>query len=337
MRAGIAVRGLGTVGIIFILALGILLVPLGSESEQPTKVPRIGFLDGGWPTPEFLHLLEAFRQGLRLFGYSEGQNIVIEHRWAEGRYDRLPGLVAELVDLKVDIIVAGIAQAARASKQATTRIPIVMVSAVDPVGFGLVNSLARPGGNITGLSNLSPELTAKHLELLKETVPGVSRVAILWNAANPIEIRLWRARQAAARALGLTLLPVEVRSPDDFASAFSAMTRERPGALHVHADPLILGHRRQVVEFATKNRLPIVSDVREFTDAGGLISYGVHLPDMYRRAASFVDKILKGTKPSDLPVEQPTRFEVVINLKTAKALGLTIPQSVLIRADHFIQ
>ncbi len=323
--------------IILILALGILLVPLTSESEQATKVSRIGYLDGGWPTPEFLHLLEAFKHGLRQFGYSEGQNIAFEPRWAEGRYDRLPDLAAELVRLKVDVIVASISQAARAAKQATARIPIVMVAVVDPVGFGLVKSLARPGGNITGLSNLNPDLVAKHLELLKETVPRVSRVAVLWNAANPIEVRLWKSRQAAAQALGLRLVPVEVRSPDDFAGAFSAMTRERPEALHLLGDPLILGHRRQVVEFATKHRLPIISDISEFTEAGGFMSYGVNLPELFRYSARFVDKILKGAKPGDLPVEQPTRFELVINLKTAKALGLTIPQSVFIRADQVIQ
>lgn len=322
---------------IFILALGILLLPSPCHSQQTVKVTRIGYLDGGWPTPDFAHFLEAFRQGLRQFGYNEGQNITIEYRWAEGRYDRLPELAAELVRLNVDLIVATIPPAARAAKQATTRIPIVMVAVIDPVGFGLVKSLARPGGNITGLSNLNPELAAKHLELIKEIVPTVSRVAVLWNATNPIEVRLWRARQAAARVLKLTLVPVEVRSPDDFASAFAAMAQERPGALQVLGDPLILGHRKRVIEVATKQRLPIVSDVSEFTEVGGLVSYGVHLPDLFRQSARFVDKILKGVKPSDLPVEQASRFELVINLKTAKALGLTIPPSVLIRADQVVQ
>lgn len=320
-----------------ILAASILLGVLASESQPQRKVARIGYLDGGSPTPEFLPFLEAFRRGLRELGYIEGQNLAIEYRWAEGRYERLPELAAELVRLRVDIIVVGIAQAARAAKQATTTIPIVMVAVIDPVGFGLVKSLARPGGNITGLSSLNPEMVAKHLELLKETIPRVSRVAVLWNAANPVEVRLWRARKAAAQALGLRLIDVEVQTPDDFAAAFSVIARERPEAMLLVGDPLILGQRRPIVEFAEKHRLPIISDVAEFPHVGGLMSYGVHLPDLFRRAPAYVDKILKGTKPANLPVEQPTRFEMVVNLKTARALGLTIPPSVLIRADQVIR
>ena len=320
-----------------VLALSILLGAAASESQPPGKIARIGYLDGGSPTPEFLPFLEAFRRGLRELGYIEGQNLAIEYRWAEGRYERLPELAAELVRLRVDIIVVGIAQAARAAKQATTTIPIVMVAVIDPVGFGLVKSLTRPGGNITGLSSVNPEMVAKHLELLKETVPRVSRVAVLWNAANPVEVRLWRARKAAAQALGLRLIDVEVRTPDDFAAAFSVIARERPEAMLLVGDPLILGQRRPIVEFAEKHRLPIISDVAEFPHVGGLMSYGVHLPDLFRRAPAYVDKILKGTKPANLPVEQPTRFEMVVNLKTARALGLTIPQSVLIRADQVIR
>lgn len=320
-----------------LVALATFFLPSPVESQRPPKVRRLGYLDGGWPTPEFQHLLDAFRHGLREFGYSEGQNIAIEYRWAEGRYERLPQLAGELVRLKVDIIVAGVAEAARAAKQATRDIPIVMVAAVDPVGFGLVKGLARPGENITGLSNLSPELAAKHLELLKETAPRISRVAVLWNAANPIEVRLWRARQVAARALGLTLIPVEVRSSDDLVTALSSMIKEKPEALHLFADPLLLGHRSQIIAFAAKHQLPIVSDASEFTEAGGLMSYGVHLPDLFRSAARFVDKILKGEQPSDLPVEQPTRFELVINVKTAKTLGLMISPSVLVFADRVIE
>jgi putative ABC transport system substrate-binding protein len=325
-------------------ALSILLVAAGAvffsapaESQSPARVPRIGYLDGGWPTPESQDLLNAFRLGLREFGYIEGRNIAIEYRWAEGDYERLPELAGELARLKVDIIVAGVAQAARAAKQATGSIPIVVVAAVDPVGFGLVKGLARPGENITGLSNLSPELTAKHLELLKETAPGISRVAVLWNAANPIEVRLWRARQAAARALGLTLISVEVRSSDDLAPALATMIKGRPEALHLFADPLLLGHRGEIIAFAAKYRLPIVSDASEFTTAGGLMSYGVHLPDLFRSAARYVDKILKGGRPSTLPVEQPTRFELVINLKTARTLGIAISPSVLVLADRVIE
>ena len=317
-------------------ALGTFVLTSHVESTKPPKVPRLGYLDGGWPTPEFQHLLDAFRHGLRELGYREGQSIAIEYRWAEGRYERLPQLAGELARLNVDVIVAGVAQAARAAKQATRDIPIVMVAAVDPVGFGLVKGLARPGENVTGLSNLSPELTAKHLELLKETAPRISRVAVLWNAANPVEVRLWRARQVAARALGLTLIPVEVRSPDDLAPALSKI-KGRPQAVHLSADPLLLGQRSEIIAFAAKHRLPIVSDASEFTEAGGLMSYGVHLPDLFRRSARFVDKILKGEPPSDLPVEQPTRFELVVNLRTAKALGLTISPSVLVLADRVIK
>ena len=322
---------------ILLVALGTFFFPSDIEAQKSLGVPRLGYLDAGWPTPEFQHLLDAFRLGLRDAGYSEGRNIRIEYRWAEGRYERLPELAGELARLKVDIIVAGVAQATRAAGQTTKEIPIVMVAAVDPVGFGLVKGLARPGENITGLSNLSPELAAKHLELLKETAPGISRVAVLWNAENPIEVRLWKARQVAARALGLTLLPVEVRSADDLAPALQGMLKDRPEALHMIADPLLLGRRSQILAFAAQNRLPTVSDASEFTDAGGLLSYGVHLPDLYRRSARFVARILKGERPSSLPVEQPTRFELVINLRTARTLRLAISPSVLVLADRVIE
>jgi putative ABC transport system substrate-binding protein len=242
-----------------------------------------------------------------------------------------------LARLKVDIIVAGVAQAARAAKQASGTIPIVMVAAVDPVGFGLVQGLARPGENVTGLSDLSPELTAKHLELLKDTAPKISRVAVLWNAANPIEVRLWRARQVAAQALGLTLIPVEVRSSDDLEPALATMIEGRPEALQLYADPFLLGNRGKIIAFAAKNRLPIVSDSSEFTAAGGLMSYGVRLSDLFRSAARFVDKILKGKRPSSLPVEQPTHFDLVINLRTARTLGIVISPSVLVLADRVVE
>ena len=320
-----------------LLVLGICCLPASAVAQSLSKVARIGYLDGGWPTPEFERVLDALRDGLRNLGYIEGKNIVIEYRWAEGKYERLPELAGELARLKVDIIVAGASQAARAAKQATTAIPIVMVAAVDPVGFGLVKGLARPGENVTGLSNLSSELTGKHLEFLKETAPKISRVAVLWNAANPIEIRLWRARHAAARALGLTLIPVEVRNSVDVAPALASMITERPDALHVLGDPLLLGQQREIIEFAAKTRLPLVSDASAFTEAGGLMSYGVHLPDLYRSSARFVDKILKGEKPSGLPVEQPTRFELVINLRTAKTLGIAISPSVLVLADRVVE
>ena len=330
-----------TLAVVLLLALGTVVLPAPADAQSAPRVPRLGYLDGGWPSAEFQHLLEAFRLGLRDLGYREGRSIAIEYRWAEGRYERLPQLASELAGLRVDVIVAGVAQAARAAKQATRDIPIVMVAAVDPVGFGLVKGLARPGENVTGLSNLSPELTAKHLELLKEIAPKITRVAVLWNATNPVEVRLWRARQAAARSLGVTLIPVEVRGPDDLALALSSIKesgiKERPEALHLSADPLLLGQRDRILAFATSRRLPIVSDASEFTDAGGLMSSGVHLPDLFRRAARFVDKILRGEPPDHLPVEQPTRFELVLNLRTAKRLGLTISPSVLALADRVVE
>ncbi len=318
------------------VTLGVLAAPLSSEGQPPTKVPRIGLL---WtsPLPAVSHLTGAFRQGLRELGYVDGQNIAFEVRSAEGRVERLPDLVADLIRLKVDVIVAGGTPAPLAAKRATTAIPIVMTAAGDPVGSGLVASLARPGGNITGLSILAPELGGKRLQLLKVVVPGVSRVAILWNAANPYPVLVWRETEAAAPALGVHLQSLDVRGPDDLEGAFAAATRWRAGALITVEDPLTFGQRIRIVDFAARSRLPAIYGSREFVDAGGLMSYGASFTDLARRAATYVDKILKGAKPADLPVEQPTRFELVINLKTAKALGLTIPPSVLIRADDVIE
>ena len=321
-----------------ILALAILLVPLAAEARQPGKVHRIGFL-GTASASDFAYarLIESFRQGLRDLGYEEGKNIVIEYRWAEGRAERLPDLAAELVRLKVDVIVSHGTPGPLAAKHATSTIPIVMTSAGDPVGSGLVASLARPGGNVTGLNLLAPELGGKRLQLLKEVVPGVSRVAVLWNAANPYPVLVWRETEVSAPTLGVQLQSLEVRGPYDFESAFGAAIRGRAGALLTVEDPLTVIHRTQIVDFAAKSRLPAMYGIREFVDVGGLMSYGANIADLYRRAATYVDKILKGAKPSDLPVEQPTKFEFVINLKTAKALGLTMPQSLLIRADQVIQ
>jgi putative ABC transport system substrate-binding protein len=265
---------------------------------------------------------------------------VIEYRSAEGKLERFPALVAELVALKVDVIVVAGTPASLAAKQATRTLPIVFATAADPVGSGLVTSLARPGGNITGLSILSPELVGKRLELLKQAVPGVSRVAVLWQPGGHDERTdkdILKDAEVAARALGVRLQVVEARGPEDFDRAFSDMTRARAGALTVLTGIMFLNERRRLVDLATKNRLPTVYPYREFVDAGGLMAYGPNLADLYRRAATYVDKILKGAKPGDLPVEQPTKFELVINLKTAKALGLTIPQSVLGRADEVIQ
>ena len=322
-----------TAGFILTLALGTLTAPLAADAQQGAKVPRIGFLSPSAPSfPS-----EAFRRGLRDLGYVENQNIVIEYRWAEGQYDRLPDFAAELVRLKVDVIVAVVTQASLAAKNATRTIPIVMVGVSDPVGSGLVATLARPGANITGTSSMTAEVVGKSLELLKEAVPKVSRVAVLWNPANPVfQAQMLRETEVAARALGVQLQILEARGPDELERAFAAMTRERASALLVLGDPTFFLHRARIADLAAKSRLPAMYGFKEFVDAGGLMAYGAHLPDLFRRAATYVDKILKGAKPADLPVEQPTHFELVISLKTAKALGLTIPQSVLIRADQVI-
>jgi putative ABC transport system substrate-binding protein len=317
---------------------GLLAAPLSAEAQQATKVARIGYLAtnlAGNP-----HGREAVRQGLRDLGYVEGRNVVIEYRDAEGKLERLPALAAELVALKVDVIVTASTAAALAAKQATRTLPIVFAVAADPVADGLVTSLARPGGNVTGLSLLFPELVGKGLEHLKRAVPRVSRVAVLWQPGTygeRTEKDLLKEAEVAARALGVRLQVVEARSPADFDRAFSDMTRARAGALTVLGGGMFFGERRRLVDLAAKNRLPAVYPQREYVDAGGLMAYGPSLADMYRRAATYVDKILKGAKPADLPVEQPSKFELVINLKTAKALGLTIPPSVLGRADQVIE
>ena len=318
-----------------IVMLALLAAPLVAGA-QPVKIPRIGILSPS-PFSDRPHLYEALRQGLRDLGYVEGQNIAFEFRSAEDRAERLPDLAAELVRLRVDVIVAVGTPGPVAARQATKTIPIVMPAAGDPVATGLVASLARPGGNVTGLSILAPELGGKRLQLLKEAVPKVSRVAILWNAANPYPALVLRETEAAARTLGVQLQSLEVRGPDDFGRAFEAATKGRAGALITVEDPLTTSHRIPIADFAAKRRLPTMHGVREFVDAGGLMSYGTNLADLYRRAATYVDKILKGAKPADLPVEQPTKFELVLNMKTAKALALTFPPSILIRADQVIQ
>ncbi len=330
---------LRTVRLIVILALGILLAPLAAEAQQAGKVYRIGFLQSSPPAiPGVASLLEAFRQGLREGGWVEGQNILIEYRFTEGRVERYPSLAAELVSLKVDLIVAASSLGAHAAKQATTTIPIVMVYVFDPVGLGVVASLARPGGNVTGVAFVAgPEIAGKYLELLKEAVPKVSRVAVLSNPDSPASPVLLRETEAAAQALAVKLQLLEVRSPNELEGAFAAMTRERAGALLVLPHPFTFYHAKRIADLAAKSRLPVMYPFRESVEAGGLMAYAANAPDMYRRAATFVDKILKGAKPADLPVEQPTKFELVINLKTAKALGLTIPRSVLIRADEVIE
>jgi putative tryptophan/tyrosine transport system substrate-binding protein len=312
----------------------LLAAPLVAQA-QPARLPRIGFLAAGSPSdPRIQRFLQAFQQGLRELGYVDGQNISIEYRWAEGKYDRLPSLAAELVSLKVSVIVAAASPVIQVAKHATQTVPIVMVAAGDPVGAGFVASLARPGGNITGMSTMAAELVGKQLELLKEVVPKVSRVALLGTADFAVVVR---HAPDAARALGISLQPLEVRDPSEIDQAFAAMTREQAGGLIVLAGTMTMDNRTRIADHAARRHLPTVSWQREYAEAGGLLAYGPNIADSFRRAATYVDKILKGAKPGDLPVEQPTKFELVINLKTAKTLGLTIPQSLLGRADEIIQ
>jgi putative tryptophan/tyrosine transport system substrate-binding protein len=304
-----------------------------AQAQQPTKIPRIGFLTAS-SLSAVSGRIEAFRQVLRELGYTEGKTIVIEYRYAEGKLDRLPALVAELVRLKVDIIVSGGPQVTHAAKEATGTIPIVMGFDYDPVGNGLIASLARPGGNITGLSTLAPEISGKQLELLKEIVPRLSHVAVLQTVPRA---QVLKEMELAAGALGVKLQYLDVRGPKDIETAFREARKARADAVVVLASPILESARAQVADFAAKDRLPTIYHVAEFVEAGGLMSYGVSFIDLYRRAATYVDKILKGAKPADLPVEQPTKFELVINLKTAKKIGLTIPPNVLARADKVIK
>ena len=316
---------------------GAFAAPRAAGAQQhPGKVARIGFLSPTLSTTA-PHVLEAFRQGLRDLGYVEGQNIIVEYRWAEGRAERLPVLAAELVSLKVDVIVASGTPAPLAAKNATKTIPIVMASAGDPVETGLVASLARPGGNVTGQTTLTPDLGGKRLQLVKELLPGVSRVAVLWNAANPYTVLLVSQIEAAARTLRVQIQSLEVRGPDDFENVLPTAISGGAGALIVVDDPLTVSYRTRIVSFASQRRLPAMYGFREFAEAGGLMALGANLPDLYRRAAIYVDKILKGVQPADLPVEQPTKFDLVINLKTARAIGVTVPPALLLRADHVIE
>jgi len=323
-------------GLVAVLACALLAAPLGAAAQQPRKVPRVGFLSLA-SANSVPARVEAFRLGLRELGLVEGQTIAIDWRWAEGRDDRLPGLAEELVRLKVDMIVTHGTAATLAARRATAAIPIVFASADDAVAAGLVESLARPGGNITGLTVIAPDLSGKRLEMLKEVIPRLRRLAVLRNPMNPVSVPELKETQVAARALGLQIQSLEVADPGGFAGAFSAMTRKRAGALSVLSDAMFSGRHAQIVSHATKSRLPAIFWTREFPEAGGLMSYGPNVADLWRRAAVYVDKILKGTRPADLPVEQPTRFELVVNLKAAKALGLTVPPSILGRADQVIQ
>ena len=322
------------VGLAVILAVSLALAPLASEAQSARQVWRIGYLGTSSPSLE-PNLVNAFRQGLREFGHIEGQDIVIEYRWAEGKYDRFPELAAELVRLKVDVILTAGTPGALAAKQATRTIPIVMAVVADALAYQLVASLAQPGGNVTGLSTLARDLQGKQLEFLKEIVPRLSRIAVLVNPSNPFNDVL--GREQVQQALRLKLELFEVKAAEEFEAVFAAIARQRPDALFMIADRFLLAHRARIVAFAARQRLPGMYPYKEFVEAGGLVSYAPSYPEMFRRSATYVDKILKGAKPADLPVEQPTKFELVINLKTAKALGLTIPQTLLQRADHVVE
>jgi putative tryptophan/tyrosine transport system substrate-binding protein len=314
-----------------VIAGGLLAAPLAAQAQPAGKVYRIGFLRAGQPPESYL---DGFQQGLRERGYVYGQNVVVEFRATDGSVDPLPRLTEEL-RLKVDVFLASAAPAAVAVRRATTSVPIVFVGVVDPVGLGLVPSLGRPGGSITGLATTSADFAGKRLELLRAIVPSLRRVAVLWHPANPSNPIQLKGAEAAARALGMRLEPVSIQGPNDFDSASKAVPGT-DGLLFLES-PLFTTHRARLAELAARSRLPAIYGQREYVEVGGLMSYGTHFKDLYRRAAWYVDKILKGARPGDLPVEQPTNFELVINLKTAKALGLTIPESLLQRADQVIE
>ena len=319
-----------------VVAGRLLAVPLAAEAQPAGRVYRIGFLGNSMAALE-ANLVGPFREGLRDLGYVEGRNVLIEYRWAEGKYDRFPALIGELLALKVAVIVTAGTPATLAVKKATTSVPLVMLAVGDPVGTGIVPSLSHPGGNITGLTAISTEMDAKRLELLREVVPSVSYIALLWNAGSPLQVLAEKQVQAAAQVLRMRVLSLGVKTEEEIKSALAVMARERSDALLVLADRLLLHHRALIMDFATRHRLPGVHAYRELVEAGGLMSFGPSYADMHKRAAYFVDRILKGAKPGDLPVERPLTFELVINLKTAKALGLTIPPSLLQRADQVIE
>jgi len=315
-------------------ALLAVTAPLAAEAQVTGNIPRVGVIGEFSPTHPFV---TAFRQGLHELGYPEDQNIVVEYRDAHGTLDRVSSFAAELIHHKVDILVVGGTESARLAKAKTTMVPIVFATSGDPVGSGLVASLAHPGGNVTGMSILTPELSGKQLELLKTAAPKVFRVTVLYNPANPAAGYALNTAREAARALTVELQAVEVRQPKEVPEAFSALTGWRAGALLVLSDPVLGSELAQISRLAAQNRLPAIYARREFAEAGGLLAYGPSFTDNYRRVATYVDRILKGTKPADLPVEQPTKFELVINAKTAKSLGLTVPPSLLLRADQVIQ
>jgi putative tryptophan/tyrosine transport system substrate-binding protein len=311
---------------------GAAMWPLASRAQQPRKMPRIGVL---WPNPPAT--FEFLRQGLSDFGYVQGRNIEFEFRWAEGKLDQLPELAAELVRLQVDVIVTLAPQATLAAKQATQTIPIVFVAMGDPLASGVVASLARPGANLTGTTRMISEMSAKHVELLKEAIPSLVKLAVLWNPTNSSHAPALRAAQAAARSLSLQVFPLEVRAPADLDSVFAAILRERADGVLFIADPIFYIHLKRMVDLTTANRLPTICNFIEFPRLGGLVGYAPSIPEEFRHTASHIDKILKGAKPADLPVEQPTKFQLVINARIAKALGLEIPPTLLARADEVIE
>jgi putative ABC transport system substrate-binding protein len=320
----------------FITLVGVAAAawPLAVWAQQAGKIHTVGFLSPGSP-PEFF--LPVLFDALAESGWIEGKNIVVERRYAENRLERLPGLAAELVHLNVDVIVAAGTLGPLAAKRATSTIPIVMTAAGDPLGSGLVASLARPGGNVTGMSLMVPDLGGKRLELLKELLPRLSRVAVLWDAANPYPAIVFKETQAAGQRLGIEVRSLEVRGPNDFGGAFEAASKQRPDALITVEDPLTFNYQGRIADFAVIEQLPSLFGTREDVAAGGLISYGANIADLFRQSAGYVDKILRGAKPADLPVQQPTKFELVVNLKTAKALGLDIPPTLLARANEVIE
>ena len=326
------ITGLALCAVLFALCCSV-------DAQQPAKIPRIGYISGTGDASNPGPNVEAFRQGLRDLGYVEEKNILIEYRYVEGNVDRIPSLVAELVQLKVDVLVSPNTPVIRAAKQATETIPIVMVTNVDPVAAGFIDSLARPGRNVTGLTRLTRELSGKRLELLKEVVPRITRVGVLWDAANaPALATAFKDHEAAARALKIQLQSLEVRgSNPDLEGAFRDAAKGRVSALIVARTTVLVRYQKKIADLAIKNRMPSMSEGRDFVEAGGLMSYSANDAESFRRAAFYVDKILKGAKPADLPVEQPTKFELVINLKTAKQIGLTIPPTVLARADKVIK
>jgi putative tryptophan/tyrosine transport system substrate-binding protein len=320
------------VAIVAALAMGLGSADLAAQ--QPARIARIGFLHPGTPPNASA---DVFRNALTDLGYVEGRDVTIEFRWAEGHLERLSPLAAELVALKVDVIVVGTTPAIKAVSEKTKTIPIVMTVVADPVADGLVQSLGRPGGNVTGLTIISPELSGKRIELLKEAVPRLSRLAVLWNPANPTHTTALRESQVTAKALGLQNVPVPVQNAADVDGAFATIARERATALFVLDDAILFLERQRIADLALKNRLPLVSGISGYADAGGLLTYGARQTDLYLRAAVFVDRILKGAKPANLPIEQPSSFELVLNLKTAKSIGLAIPDSVRWRADRLIE